>query len=138
MGLITFFCGGDGDAVSLFQLFKTKVRPIMKDRILPFREIEWWLMTILIFLIILTNTLGAKIDLDRLTHSGGNFTAQYFAYIFIPLAMYGGFYLFHMKSLPAYQNDRQKAKMILYSLLDRNNDVDGMGTGLGRHVITGY
>ena len=89
----------------------------MKDRILPFRQIEWWLMTILIFLIVLTNTLGAKIDLDRLTHSGGNLTAQYFAYIFIPLALYGGFYFFHMKILPSYQSDRKKAKMILYSLL---------------------
>ena len=89
----------------------------MKDKILPFRQIEWWLMTILIFLIVLTNTLGAKIDLDRLSHSGGNFTARYFAYIFIPLAMYGGFYFFHMKILPAYQRDGQKAKMILYSLL---------------------
>jgi two-component system LytT family sensor kinase len=89
----------------------------MKEKLLPFRQIEWWLMTILIFLIILTNTLGAKIDLDRLTNSGGNLTAAYFAYIFIPLTLYGAFYFLHMRILPTYQKDRQKAKMILYSLL---------------------
>lgn len=89
----------------------------MKEKILPFRQIEWWLMTVLIFLIVLTNTLGAKIDLDRLTNSGSNLTAQYFAYIFIPLSLYGAFYFLHMKILPAYRQDGQKAKMILYSLL---------------------
>jgi len=89
----------------------------MKEKILPFRQVEWWLMTILIFLIILTNTLGAKINLDRLANAGSDLTAQYFAYIFIPFSLYGAFYFLHMKILPAYRRDGQKAKMILYSLL---------------------
>lgn len=90
----------------------------MKARILPFREIEWWLMTILLFFIVLINTLGGKIGLDRLTRSADpQLTAKYFGYIFIPLALYGAFYFLHMKILPAYQKDRQKAKMILFALL---------------------
>lgn len=90
----------------------------MKEKILPFRQVEWWLMTILLFFIVLINTLGGKIDLERLTRSDDSqLTAKYFGYIFIPLALYGAFYFFHMKILPAYQKDRQKAKMILFALL---------------------
>ena len=88
----------------------------MKEKLLPFRQIEWWLMTILIFLIVLTNTLGAKVPLERLPHSS-DLTGKYFAYIMMPLALYAAFYLIHMKIFPAYQQDGQKAKMILYTLL---------------------
>src|SRR5690554_6743367 len=90
----------------------------MKKKILPFEQIEWWVMTILIFFIVLTNTLGGKISLDSLTGSGNhNLTPKYFAYIFIPLSLYGAFYFLHVKVLPTYRKDRQKAKMVLYSLL---------------------
>src|SRR5690606_22485304 len=88
----------------------------MKEKLLPFRQIEWWLMTILIFLIVLTNTLGAKVPLDRLAHSS-HLTGKYFAYIMMPLALYAAFYLVHIKIVPSYLQDWQKAKMILYTLL---------------------
>lgn len=88
----------------------------MKEKLLPFRQIEWWLMTILIFLIVLTNTLGAKVPLDRLAHSS-HLTGKYFAYIMMPLALYAAFYLVHIKIVPSYLQDGQKAKMILYTLL---------------------
>src|SRR5690554_8061756 len=90
----------------------------MKEKILPFRQVEWWLMTILILLIVLTNTLGAKINLDRLANAGSDLSAQYFAYIFIPFSLYGAFYFLHMKILPAYREERRKAKMISYMLLN--------------------
>src|SRR5690554_4420553 len=91
----------------------------MREKTLPFRQIEWWLMTIIIFLIVLTNTLGGMINLDRLANShDSTLTARYFAYIFIPLALYAAFYFLHMKILPAYREERRKAKMILYMLLN--------------------
>jgi len=90
----------------------------MREKTLPFRQIEWWLMTIIIFLIVLTNTLGGMINLDRLANShDSTLTARYFAYIFIPLALYAAFYFLHMKILPAYREERRKAKMIAYMLL---------------------
>ncbi|MEX2592696.1 MAG: histidine kinase [Anditalea sp.] len=90
----------------------------MKEKSLPFRQIEWWLMTILIFLIILTNILGGKINLETLGHSNNSEqTIRYFAYIIIPLALYGAFYFLHLKIIPAYKKDAQKPKMIFYSLL---------------------
>lgn len=90
----------------------------MKKKFLPFEQIEWWVMTILIFFIVLTNTLGGKVSLDSLTGSGNyDLTSKYFAYIFIPLALYGAFYFLHIKVLPTYRKDGQKAKMVLYSLL---------------------
>jgi len=90
----------------------------MKEKLLPFRQIEWWLMTIIIFLIILSNTLGGMINLDWLANAHDSaLTARYFAYIFIPLSLYGAFYFLHMKILPAYRKDRRTAKMIFYALL---------------------
>ena len=90
----------------------------MKEKTLPFEQIEWWLMTILIFFIVLTNALGGMINLDSLTSSNNyNLTSKYFGYIFIPLSLYGAFYFLHVKILPTYRKDRQKAKMVLYSLL---------------------
>src|SRR5690606_5921669 len=90
----------------------------MKDKILPFRQIEWWLMTVLVFLIVLINTLGRKINLDSLAHSEDPLqTTRSFAYIFIPLALYAAFYFLHIKIIPAFLKDGQKAKMIFYALL---------------------
>src|SRR5690606_34985724 len=95
----------------------TKVRPIMKEKILPFRQVEWWLMTILIFLIILTTTLGAKINLDVVANAGIDLIAQSFSYICIPFRLYAAFHSLHRKILPAYRRDGQQDKMILNSLL---------------------
>lgn len=90
----------------------------MKESPLPFKQIEWWLMTILIFLIILTNLLGGKINLETLNQSNDPDQAiRYFSYLIIPLTLYTSFYFLHMKILPAYKNDGRKAKMIFYSLL---------------------
>ncbi|HLU88317.1 MAG TPA: histidine kinase [Cyclobacteriaceae bacterium] len=89
----------------------------MKAKILPFEQIERWLMTLLFFFIILTNTLGGMISLESLTDSNKNLTPKYFAYIFIPLCLYAAFYLMHVKILPAYRKDRKKGKFALHSLL---------------------
>src|SRR5690554_641575 len=90
----------------------------MKEKILPFREIEWWLMTVIIFLVVFTNTLGAKIALNRLGNSSDpNLTARYFAYIFIPLALYAAFYFLHVRILPAYKKEGRKAKTVWQALL---------------------
>lgn len=90
----------------------------MKENILPFKQIEWWLMTILTFLIVLTNILGGKVEVYDLGRSNNlHLTIRYFAYIFIPLTLYAAFYLLHIKILPAYRKDGRKAKMITYTLL---------------------
>src|SRR5690606_32789183 len=89
----------------------------MKEKILPFEQIEWWLLTLLVFFIVLTNTLGGMISLDSLTDSNKNLAPAYFAYIFIPLSLYAALYFMHVKILPTYRKDRQKAKLALYALL---------------------
>jgi hypothetical protein len=90
----------------------------MKESPLPFRQIEWWLMTILIFLIILTNLLGGKINLENLNQSTDpDQVLKYFAYLVIPITLYVSFYLLHMKIIPIYRQDGRKVKMVFYSLL---------------------
>lgn len=84
----------------------------MKDHILPFRQIEWWVITFLFVSIILSNVISTPVF--NLNSQQGTI---YFAKIFIPLIFMASFFMFHMKVLPNYQKDRRKAKLIIYTLL---------------------
>jgi len=87
----------------------------MRERPLPFKQIEWWLMAILFLIIILTNILN--INFDYISRAPGIFVIRQIANIFIPLTLFGTFYFLHMKIIPNYQRDGKKAKLIIYSLL---------------------
>lgn len=86
----------------------------MKEKILPFRQIEWWLLTLLFLAIILINVLDARF-------LGFNPSSQelalYSARAFIPIIMYLGFYLLHMKIVPNYQSNQKLWKLVLFSIL---------------------
>lgn len=84
----------------------------MKDQVLPFRQIEWWVITFLFVSIILSNVISSP-TFNLNSHQG----AIYFAKIFIPLIFLASFFLFHMKVLPNYLKDGKKAKLIIYTLL---------------------
>ncbi|MCH7399472.1 histidine kinase [Belliella sp. DSM 107340] len=84
----------------------------MKDRVLPFRQIEWWVVTFLFVSIILSNVVS--------THTFNlnyNQSMIYFAKIFIPLIFLASFYFFHMKIFPNFLEDGKKSKLIIYSIL---------------------
>ncbi|MCH7411963.1 histidine kinase [Belliella sp. R4-6] len=84
----------------------------MKDRILPFRQIEWWVVTFLFVSIILSNVVTTRtfnLDFDQ--------SMVYFAKIFIPLIFLASFYFFHMKIFPNFLQDGKKSKLIIYSIL---------------------
>jgi two-component system LytT family sensor kinase len=86
----------------------------MKESSLPFRQIEWWLLTLLFLAIILVNVLDAGIFYYKATDSQ---VTSYFAKIFIPLVMFLAFYMFHMKLLPEYLATGKKKKFIPLSVL---------------------
>ncbi|MFD2035928.1 sensor histidine kinase [Belliella marina] len=84
----------------------------MKDRILPFRQIEWWVVTFLFVSIILSNVVSTPTF-----HLNFDQSIAYFAKIFIPLIFLASFYLFHMRVFPNFLQDGKKAKLIIYSIL---------------------
>ena len=73
----------------------------MKESSLPFRQIEWWLITLLFLAIILVNVLDARfLQFKPSDHQ----LAVYAAKSFIPIVMYLGFYLAQIKSGEASSN----------------------------------
>ncbi|SNS13758.1 Histidine kinase [Belliella buryatensis] len=84
----------------------------MKEKILPFRQIEWWVVTFLFVSIILSNVLTSPTFNPNSQQS-----AIYFAKIFIPLTFLASFYLFHIKVFPNYLKDGRTAKFIIYTIL---------------------
>ena len=86
----------------------------MKESSLPFRQIEWWLITLLFLAIILVNVLDARfLQFKPSDHQ----LAVYAAKSFIPIVMYLGFYLMQMKIVPKFEEGKQRWKPILYSVL---------------------
>lgn len=84
----------------------------MKDKILAFRQIEWWVVTFLFVSIILSNVLSSPTFNPNYQEG-----VRYFAKIFIPLTFLISFYLFHVKILPNYLKDGRNAKLIIYTIL---------------------
>lgn len=84
----------------------------MKENILPFRQIEWWVVTFLFVSIILSNVLASPTFNLNYQQS-----VVYFAKIFIPMVFLAMFYLFHMRIFPNFLRDGKKSKLIIYSIL---------------------
>ncbi len=79
----------------------------MKSKQFVFRDLEWWVITLVFLVTVLANVL----------HSPPMHSSAYFAYILIPVIYYLGFYLIHMKVIPQYLKDRKIRFLILYMLL---------------------
>ncbi|RPA69136.1 histidine kinase [Cyclobacteriaceae bacterium YHN15] len=79
----------------------------MKEKALPFKQIEWWAVTLLFLTIILANVLDAGFFNYRPTEHQ---ISVYFAKIFIPAVLFLSFYLIHEKLIPGYLKERKKFK----------------------------
>lgn len=80
----------------------------MKSKSLVFRDIEWWIVTIVFLVIVLTNiTVG-------INHHQVD---KFFGNVFMPIAIYLGFYVVHLIIIPKYLKDRNVLHLVLYSIL---------------------
>ncbi|MCH7400468.1 sensor histidine kinase [Belliella kenyensis] len=82
----------------------------MKEKILPFRQIEWWVVTFLFVSIILSNVMKSS-DF----YFSGRDGVVYFAKLFIPLIFLASFYFVHMKLIPIFLRDKKLFKLTMYS-----------------------
>ncbi|SMD45133.1 Putative regulator of cell autolysis [Aquiflexum balticum DSM 16537] len=82
----------------------------MKDSPLPFRQIEWWIVTLVFLSIILINILNAGFIYYKPTDQQ---IADYFAKLFIPVIHFLSFYFIHMKIIPGYSRERKPWKYAL-------------------------
>ena len=85
----------------------------MKTKSLAFRQIEWWIVTLVFLIIVLVNILSAG---NRGHYSFNDGLIGYFTKIIIPLILFLVFYLFHMVLIPNYLKNKKKAPLILLSL----------------------
>ncbi|WP_026954070.1 sensor histidine kinase [Algoriphagus vanfongensis] len=85
----------------------------MKNKSLDFRQIEWWMMTITFVCIILFNLISQSNYLRWTGPSGFKSMAN----VFIPSVIFAGFYIIHMKLVPAYFKNQNVWALVGYSLL---------------------
>ncbi|MCL6258199.1 histidine kinase [Aquiflexum sp. TKW24L] len=86
----------------------------MKEKPLPFRQIEWWVMTVLFITIILANIFQSNFyhlepDWSELT--------RYFAKILIPVILFLSFFLHHQILIPSKETRKRKSTYYIYSFL---------------------
>ncbi|MGY6523254.1 MAG: sensor histidine kinase [Mongoliitalea sp.] len=86
----------------------------MKNKKLPFKQIEWWTVTVLFTVIILGNILETSVF--QIKHNDVRL-ARYFSNIFLPLTLYLSFYLFHIRWLPSYLQTQKSGKFYFQSFL---------------------
>ena len=80
----------------------------MKSRRFAFRDIEWWIVSFVFLVIVLTNIIGGF---------RYNQIEKFFGTVFMPIAVYLGFYVMHLVILPRYLKDRKVLRLILFSVL---------------------
>ncbi|UJP63915.1 sensor histidine kinase [Mongoliitalea daihaiensis] len=85
----------------------------MKNNELHFKQIEWWIVTVLFTIIILTNVL----NFGNYNFNNHHFSARYFSNIVIPALLYFSFFIFHTKLLPQYLETRSGGHFYFYSIL---------------------
>lgn len=78
----------------------------MKSKRFVFRDIEWWVITFVFLLIVLFNILA-----------GGRSMESFFGRVLVPIVLYLGFYLMHLKVIPQYLEDKKVGFLVLYSIL---------------------
>lgn len=80
----------------------------MKSKRFVFRDIEWWITTFVFLVIVLTNIISG-ISYSQIE--------RFFGSVFMPIAVYIGFYMMHLVVLPKYLKDRNATRLILFSIL---------------------
>ncbi|UZD23487.1 histidine kinase [Algoriphagus halophytocola] len=80
----------------------------MKSRRFAFREIEWWIASFVFLVIVLTNIM------DGIRYSQ---IEKFFGTVFMPIAVYLGFYAMHLVIIPKYLKDKKVLPLILFSIL---------------------
>jgi sensor histidine kinase YesM len=95
----------------------------MKSQALAFRQIEWWTITSIFLLITVVNTLNFSTRNDQ-------FLGEHFTKVLIPIILYVGFYLTHMKLIPDYLKRKNMLALVGFGLLI------AVGTGLLTTVLT--
>ncbi|NVJ86238.1 MAG: sensor histidine kinase [Algoriphagus sp.] len=83
----------------------------MKTKSFDFRQIEWWITTLLFVSIVLFNL--TSINSYRWLSSG----SPSYAKIFIPTALYVTFYIFHMRLIPNYLKTKKIWPILGYGSL---------------------
>ena len=86
----------------------------MKEKSLPFRQIEWWVVTLVFLAIVLLNILDSGFIYNKPTDYQ---ISVYFAQLFIPVILFLSFYLIHMKIIPGYLKEKKSWKYIAWSVL---------------------
>lgn len=82
----------------------------MKSKRLVFRDVEWWILTFVFLIIVLTNMM-----LAMSSHSYP--MEKFFGIVVMPIALYLGFYVIHLVVIPKYLKDKNVLHLILFSLL---------------------
>ncbi|MCS5489460.1 sensor histidine kinase [Algoriphagus limi] len=83
----------------------------MKTKSFDFRQIEWWITTLLFVSIVLFNL--TSINSHRWLSSG----SPSYAKIFIPTALYVTFYIFHMRLIPNYLSTKKIGPLVGFGIL---------------------
>lgn len=86
----------------------------MKEKPLPFRQIEWWVMTVLFVTIILANIFQS--NFYHFEPDGFELT-RYFAKILIPVVLFLSFFLHHQILIPSKETRKRKSTYYIYSFL---------------------
>jgi sensor histidine kinase YesM len=86
----------------------------MKERPLPFRQIEWWVMTVLFVTIILANIFQTNFYYFDPNNAE---LAKYFAKILIPTVLYLAFFLHHQLLIPKKETRKSKSMHYLLSFV---------------------
>ena len=80
----------------------------MKSKRFVFRDIEWWLVSFVFMIIVLTNIVSG-------IHYGQ--IEKFLGRVFMPIVVYLGFYMMHLVIIPKYLKDKNVVKLILLSIL---------------------
>lgn len=82
----------------------------MKSTKYSFREIEWWAVTFVFLIIVLTNIV--------ITMSSDSYPVErFFGIVIMPIVIYIGFYVMHLVVIPKYLRDKNVLHFILFTLL---------------------
>ncbi|REG94508.1 sensor histidine kinase [Algoriphagus antarcticus] len=82
----------------------------MKSKRYVFRDIEWWIVTFVFLIIVLTNIVVG-------INSYRNPMENFFGIFFMPIVIYIGFYVMHLIVIPKYLRDQNVLQLVLFSIL---------------------
>ncbi|MEB2785561.1 sensor histidine kinase [Algoriphagus persicinus] len=82
----------------------------MKSNRFVFRDLEWWITTLVFLIIVLTNIV---ISMTSNHYPVGKF----FGIVFLPIVLYIGFYVMHLIVIPKFLKDKNVLHLVLYSIL---------------------